>query len=73
MFDKASSDKLLHHVSRELARLHVVRELHDLLLQQMNLLVLLRDVFFLLGCSFFLCLNLRLSPATLTGDLQHVC
>ena len=73
VLDQAGSDKLLHHVRRELARLHILCQLHDLLLQRTNLVILLSVIYFFLGCCFFLGLDLRLGPTALAGDLKHVC
>ena len=72
VLDDSSADELLHHFGGERAGLHVFLQLHDLLLQRMDFIIL-RGLFGLLlrGLCLVL-LDLLLGAAPLRGCLQHV-
>ena len=72
LLDQAIVDQLGHQVGCERTSLHVLRQRHDLLLECLDLCILGLLLFFLLGSSLLVSLHLRMSPAPLTGDLQHV-
>ena len=72
MLDDAGVDHLLHEVSRRIARLHVLLESHDLLLELVDLLDPGLIICFLLGCRFLVGLDLSKSTSPLARDLQHV-
>ena len=72
LLHEACVDELRHHVGRQLSSLICLLELHELLLEGLDLYVLLRFVLLLLELGLLVCFDLRHSPATLAGCLQHV-
>ena len=68
----ASRDELLHHLGGQLPGLVRLLELHDLLLERLDLDVLLRLILLLLELGLLVGPDLRHGAAPLAGCLQHV-
>ena len=72
MLDHTSANELLHHLSGQLTRLHILLELLDLFLHQLNLDIFLSIHLLLLELGLFVSLDLRPGSPPLRGGLQHV-
>ena len=72
MLDDAGVDHLLHEVGRSIARLHVLLELHHLLLELVDLLEPGLVLLFLERRGLLISLDLGESTSPFAGDLEHV-